>query len=377
MEKLYGPYCNNRRERFAEFLRENNIAAAVFEDTEGRRDPSVRYFTGQPGDAILVITAQADAILCPWDENMAQEMAVVPRIIPLTHFRRNNVEAVKGLLKELKVPVGSRIDIPPVTPYPLFLKFVDALSDYTVLCREEGVHQHVADMRSIKDEYEINCIKKAAAITDGIIDHLEEAIKDNKINTELDVALFIEKECRQQGCERTGFETLAAGPDRSFGIHCFPPFTAGTFADRGLSILDFGVVYQGYTSDVTLTVARVPLTQDQENQLELVQKAYDQALELYKNGLPIHKAAEKADAVFAKGKRSMPHALGHSFGLEAHEWPTVRPTIDEKVVFKPGMVVTLEPGLYDLKNGGCRLENDILITEEGSEVITHSRIIRF
>ena len=73
----------------------------------------------------------------------------------------------------------------------------------------------------------------------------------------------------------------------------------------------------------------------------------------------------------------MPHALGHSFGLEAHEWPTVRPTIDEKVVFKPGMVVTLEPGLYDLKNGGCRLENDILITEEGSEVITHSRIIRF
>ena len=162
MEKLYGPYCNNRRERFAEFLRENNIAAAVFEDTEGRRDPSVRYFTGQPGDAILVITAQADAILCPWDENMAQEMAVVPRIIPLTHYRRNNVEAVKGLLKELKVPVGSRIDIPPVTPYPLFLKFVDALSDYTVLCREEGVHQHVADMRSIKDEYEISCIKKAA-----------------------------------------------------------------------------------------------------------------------------------------------------------------------------------------------------------------------
>ena len=310
----------------------------------------------------MVITAQADAILCPWDENMAQEMAVVPRIIPLTNFRRNNVEAVKGLLKELKVPVGSRIDIPPVTPYPLFLKFVDALSDYTVLCREEGVHQHVADMRSIKDEYEINCIKKAAAITDGIIDHLEEAIKDNTINTELDVALFIEKECRQQGCERTGFETLAAGPDRSFGIHCFPPFTAGTFADRGLSILDFGVVYQGYTSDVTLTVAREPLTQDQETQLELVQKAYDQALELYKNGLPIHKAAEKADAVFAKGKRSMPHALGHSFGLEAHEWPTVRPTIDEKVVFKPGMVVTLEPGLYDLKNGGCRLENDILIT---------------
>ena len=71
----------------------------------------------------------------------------------------------------------------------------------------------------------------------------------------------------------------------------------------------------------------------------------------------------------------MPHSLGHGYGLEAHEWPTVRPSQPDTACFKPGMVVTLEPGLYDPAMGGCRLENDILITEEGNQVLTSARII--
>ena len=72
----------------------------------------------------------------------------------------------------------------------------------------------------------------------------------------------------------------------------------------------------------------------------------------------------------------MPQSLGHGIGLEIHEAPFVRVAATKDAVFKTGMVVTLEPGLYDLSIGGCRLENDILITEEGNEVLTHSRIIR-
>ena len=72
----------------------------------------------------------------------------------------------------------------------------------------------------------------------------------------------------------------------------------------------------------------------------------------------------------------MPHSLGHGIGLEAHESPVIKPSISRDVVFTPGMVVTLEPGLYHPVAGGCRLENDILITEAGHEVLTHSRIIR-
>ena len=231
-------------------------------------------------------------------------------------------------------------------------------------------------MRAIKDQYEINCIKRASAITDNLILLLEEGVRSGTITTEMDAALLIERECRKAGCEGTGFDTLAAGPERSFGIHCFPPYTAGAFPATGLSILDFGVVVEGYTSDVTLTFAKGPLTPEQEKQLELVQQAYDAALEKYKNGLAIKDAAQIVDDIFAQAGRTMPQSLGHGYGLEAHEWPTVRTTQPPEALFLPGMVVTLEPGLYDTKLGGCRLENDILITPEGNEVLTKARIIR-
>ncbi len=72
----------------------------------------------------------------------------------------------------------------------------------------------------------------------------------------------------------------------------------------------------------------------------------------------------------------MPHTLGHGIGLEIHEFPRVSPKQPDDLLFKTGMIVTLEPGLYDPELGGVRLENDVLITEEGNEVITHSKIIR-
>lgn len=358
------------------WMRINNIGAVIFRDSEEHRTPSVRYFTGHPADAIFILTAEGTDILIPWDENMAKKMAFADTIIPFTRYERDAVKAAAGALKKLKVPHHAKVEIPGTTPYPAFLHYVDALSEYDVICRENGAEEHVASLRAVKDEYEIECTRKAAAITDSLIDMLEAGVKNGTITTEADAALLIERECRKAGCEGTGFGTLAAGPARSFGIHCFPPYTAGEFPAQGLSILDFGVVYQGYTSDVTLTFAKGPLTDAQEKQIALVQKAYDEAVPLYVKDVPIRAAAIKVDEVFASGKRSMPHNLGHGIGLECHEFPRVRPNTDAEVLFKPGMIITCEPGLYDEKIGGCRLENDVLVTEDGNEVLTHSRIIR-
>ena len=95
----------------------------------------------------------------------------------------------------------------------------------------------------------------------------------------------------------------------------------------------------------------------------------------YKAGEQIRIAGIAADDVFKKAKREMPHTLGHGIGLEIHEFPRVSGKQPQELVFKPGMIVTLEPGLYDPELGGVRLENDVLITENGNEVITHSRIL--
>lgn len=366
-----------RKDKLFAFMAKNNVTAVVFEDTEGRRDPAVRYFTGHPSDALFIAAADGQCALVPWDENLAGNRSVDVKILPYTKFERRNLKAVKEVLKSFKINTNrKKVEISPETPYPLFLKYVDALDGWDVMCRENSTHGYVRDMRAQKDEYEIECTNEACRVGDHIISEIERGIREGWLKKEMDVALLIESELRKCGCERTGFDTLAAGPSRSFAIHAFPGYTDAPWPAQGLSILDFGVVYNGYTSDTTLTVAVGPLSAKQEELLSLVEKAASEALKLYKPGESIKKACKAADAVFQAAGRVMPHSLGHGIGLEIHEDPAVSTRVSEDKVFKPGNIVTLEPGLYDPELGGVRLENDVLITEDGNKVITHSKILR-
>ena len=370
-----------RKEKLFEYMSQNAITAAVFEDCEERRNPAVRYFTGHPSDALFIACIAGKtkhSILVPWDENLAKEQSVDVKIVPYNKYDRKNTKTVAELLKSFKITdQRKKVEIPPTTPYPLFLKYVEALSadEWDVLCREKSTHDFVVDLRAQKDEYEIECTKEAARVGDIIISEIERGIRENWLHKEMDVALLIESELRKHGCERTGFDTLAAGPARSWAIHAFPGYTDAPWPSDGLSILDFGVVYKGYTSDTTLTVAK-KLSTEQEKLVALVEKAAQEALPLYKAGSPIKKAGEAADLIFKKAKRVMPHTLGHGIGLEIHEFPRVSAKQPDDLLFKEGMIVTLEPGLYDANLGGVRLENDVLITKNGNEVITHSKIIR-
>ena len=371
LKKIYAA----RREKLFAFMKENKITAAVFEDTEGRRDLSVRYFTGHPSDALWICSSDGKNTLVPWDENLAKERSVDVKIVPYNKYDRKNIEAVREILKSFKKnDPRLKVEVSPATPYPLFLKYVDALQGWDVLCRENSVHDFVLSLRACKDEYEIECTKEAARVGDLIIEKIENGIDDGSIKTEMDVSLLIERELRLNGCERNGFDTLAAGSSRSFAIHAFPGYTSAPWPGKGLSILDFGVVFEGYTSDTTLTVVK-DATDEQKKLVELVEKAAKEALPYYKNGEEIKMAGLVADEVFKKAKREMPHTLGHGIGLEIHEFPRVSAKQTDDLVFKPGMIVTLEPGLYDSKLGGVRLENDVLVTENGNEVITHSKII--
>jgi Xaa-Pro dipeptidase len=316
------------------------------------------------------------AVLVPWDINIATIYANTDMIIPYAEFCHQSIYALRNTAEFLKVPYGSRLEIPMDTSYRMFLQFVEEIADFDVLCRSGGVHEAVRELRTIKDEEEIRIYRQASKITNEIIDLLEDMIRSEKLKTETDVALFIEAEARRRECEGTGFETMAAGPGRSFGIHAFPAYTEAAFAGPGLSILDFGLRFQGYTTDVTLTFVREPLTRQQEKLLSLTERAYKLALSVVADGISAREVAAVADALFGKSKKTMPHALGHGIGLEAHEAPFLRNRSDNVHQLQAGMVFTLEPGLYDPVHGGCRLENDILLTGSGAEVLTGARIIR-
>lgn len=372
LKSLYKMRC----EQVAFYLTAHNIAAVVIEDCEERPDASLRYLSGHPNNAILIITASGKSILIPWDENLAALYGHADKVISYTRYNRNNLKAVSSVLNTLSLEDKGTVEIPPVTPYPLFLQYVELLNGFNVRCRNDSIHQFITEMRAQKDDYEIACTRKACSITSRITDIIEKDVRTGKIKTEADVALLIEKLLRDEGCERTGFDTLAAGPSRSYAIHAFPGYTAGAWGTKGLSILDYGVVFNGYTSDATITVARGPLSKEQEKLLELVQTAAYQALPMYKAEESILAAQTKVDSIFAKAKRQMPHGLGHGIGLEIHEYPFVAKKASPEDKFRPGMIITLEPGLYDPELGGVRLENDILVCDDGNVILTNSRIIK-
>ncbi len=365
-----------RRKRLAATLAPRGIALALFEDTEGRRDPSIRYFSGHPMDALLFIAADGRSLLVPWDVNMASAMASVDRVIAYTDYQRSPYKAMAGALSELGIAVGSKVDLPSVTPYPMYIKYVEENPDYDFECGEEGALEAAIGMRAVKDADELAIYRKVSSITDTVMDQIERGVRDGSLKTETDVGLFIEKALREQGCEGVGFESIVAGPARSFGIHAFPSYTAAPFASEGMSILDFGLVYKGYTSDVTMTFVRGEPTAKRKEMIALVQKAYDEAVALCAPGVKSRDVALRVDQVFSEKGYVMPHGLGHGVGLEAHEMPAVRSREDNAWVLAPGHIITIEPGLYDPQAGGVRLENDVLITEKGHEVLTHSRIVQ-
>jgi Xaa-Pro aminopeptidase len=103
----------------------------------------------------------------------------------------------------------------------------------------------------------------------------------------------------------------------------------------------------------------------EESQYDLVRNFY----------YPVAEVAKTVDKVFKKGKRVMPHTLGHGIGLECHESPRLSSAQDNDWTLRPGMIVTLEPGLYDAEAGGVRWENDFLVRDDGIEQLTQSGIV--
>jgi Xaa-Pro dipeptidase len=359
-----------------DWMTEESISLVMLEDTEGRRDQNIRWLTGHPGDALLFLSQNRNAVLTAWDINLAKQYAANAPVILTAYndFERQARKALAAVTGMLDTPAGSKIEIPSVTPYPLFLDYVGELTNYDIICRERGAGAQLRKFRAVKDEREIAITRKAAEITNELIELLEKNVRGGKIKTEADAALLIEVEARKRGCEGTSFETLAAGPKRSFAIHAFPNWTYSAFGGDGLSILDFGVRLGGYSTDVTLTFAR-NLNPKQEKLTALVEKAAKLAISMAHNWTPAKNVAAAVDALFSKSKKEMPHGLGHGLGLQEHEYPLLSSRSNNEWVLETGMIFTIEPGLYDPLLGGVRLENDILITEAGPEVLTTSHII--
>jgi Xaa-Pro dipeptidase len=369
-----------RQAAVAGWLKQAGLHACVVEDFENTRSSSLRWLTGHPMDAVLVVFASGKTVLVPWDVNMAAERSVVGQVIPYTDFKRSFREAVIGVLRGNGTTTGHRVEFPGRTSHLRWKELQEDLPGVEIVLRPDGVESFIGKKRIVKDALEIAAAEKAARITNELIDLITAALSARRGADgvrELDMAQLIEREALARGAEGCAFETLAAGPSRSWAIHPFPSFSAAPFATPGLSILDFGVKVDGGSSDVTITVARGKLSAEQEKMITLVEDAYNAAVVAARPGVSPQAPALAAEQVFSAAGWKMPHSLGHGIGLDTHEAPLLR-SLGEPAdpALLPGMVFTIEPGLYDPAHGGVRWENDVLMTEKEARVITRSRIIR-
>jgi Xaa-Pro dipeptidase len=373
LSSAHNPGYRSRQQAVVSYLEKQSLDAALLVDLEGQRNRSVRYLCGNPRDALLLVTAAGRSVLVPWDVPLAERCAVSDRIVPFTDFGRSLTAAARALLEQEDC---ARVEVSGQLSYPQVCALKQVLEGRRVVCRQDGIDAHVLGLRQVKDPEEISSIRRACAISDSVSAELPGLLACGPL-PEHELALFIEKRVRELGAEGLGFDILAAAPERSFAIHTTPNVSSALFGGPGLSILDFGVRVDGYTSDVTIPVARGKLSALQEKMVSAVEEAYALASRLLGPGTSPAEVAGEVEKLLAARGFSMPHSLGHGIGLDAHEPPLLRAV--NRVPpppFQEGMVLAVEPGLYDSRAGGVRWENDFLITSRGAERLTGTVILR-
>jgi Xaa-Pro dipeptidase len=229
-----------------------------------------------------------------------------------------------------------------------------------------SVEEKLQELRILKDEQEINLMKEAAKLADFGVEIGVEAIKEGI--TELEILATIEYELKKKGILEMSFSTMVLTGEKTAAPHGKPGLTMIRKGD--LILFDLGVVFNGYCSDITRTVALGEVNEKQREIYQTVLDAEVAALNMCKPGELIGNIDKAARTVITnKGYGEyFTHRIGHGLGIGVHEYPSMTATNTRALA--AGMTFTIEPGIYIPGVGGVRIEDDVLITETGFESLT-------
>ena len=235
-----------------------------------------------------------------------------------------------------------------------------------VKARLKSVPNIIESIRSSKDSSEIAAIKTAGSIAAQALKQTRRYIKPGV--TENELAGMLNFQIRKLGATNS-FDTIVAfGPNASRPHH--QPGKR-KLKQKDTVLIDFGVKYKGYCCDITRCFAVGRPTTFYKKVYDVVQQAEAAAIKMVKAGVKINRVDAAAREVI--GSSDLPvygHGTGHGLGLEIHELPFLK--AESKGKLKAGEVITIEPGIYIPGKLGVRMEDDILVTETGSKILTHS-----
>jgi Xaa-Pro aminopeptidase len=344
-------------------LREH-LATTRFDGLLVSHLPNIRYLCGFTGSAGLLLVEEAASMFFTdvrYDTQAREEVKAAKVVIARKAVLQSLVDALaQRRRRSRRWTIGIESEHFTVAEKKRLAK----LRPSSVTLRDGP--SIVERARMVKDEQELDKIRAAVALGATLFDRAIEVIRPGV--KEVEVAAEMELAARRAGAEEMSFPTIIASGARSALPH-------GRASDQriaagGFVVCDFGVILSGYCSDQTRTVWVGTVPEDARKAYEAVREAQQAASDAVKPGVTVGEVDAAARKVLRKAGlgRYFTHSTGHGVGLEIHESPRVAD--GQREILQPGMVITIEPGVYFPGKWGVRIEDMVAVTAGGCEVLT-------
>jgi Xaa-Pro aminopeptidase len=344
----------NRVKKLREAFQQSGIDSMVIMKPENRR-----YISGFTGSAGIAFITASEAYLLTDFRYVEQAEQEAEGYVVIQHGDKI-MDSLKEVVSGLDcAKIGFEKDF---ITYANFETIKNALSGYSMIPTENLIES----LRSMKDANEIHLIRKAVAIADAAFAHMCSTIQPG--STEKEVAVELEYFMRKSGSQKNSFPPIVASGPRASLPHAQP--TDREIQKGDMVKMDFGASYEGYCSDLTRTVFVGEITKKQRMIFQTVLNAQLLAIDSVapgKSGVEIDNIARKyiADQGFGE---YFGHGLGHGVGLYIHESPRLSQSSTDTLA--EGNIVTVEPGIYIPEWGGVRIEDMLVVTQDGYENLT-------
>jgi len=320
---------------------------------------NIRYLTGFTGSDGLLLIAGGKTVLLVDGRYITQAGEEAPHCEVIQY--RDKIGGIAAVLAERGIARAG------FEAAALSVELYDKLREQTGTTALSPLTGELASLRSIKDEEELSAIRRAVSAATAAIQEVLPLMRPGR--EERDVALELDYQMRRRGSEENSFPTIVAfGPNASLP-HARPGVRK--LAPGDPVVMDFGAVSGGYHSDETCTFVLGRPETDFVTAYGVVKEAHDRAIAAVRAGVSCREIDGIARRyIEEKGYgRHFSHGTGHGVGLDVHEAPRLSPLSDQ--VLAAGMVVTIEPGIYVPGRWGVRIEDMVLVQEDGCEVLTN------
>lgn len=346
---------NKRINNIKESLVENEIDALIV--TNGSNMKYLTSFAGGKGDGVVLVTMQKLYLIT--DMRYEEEFNPLKNDDFELVITNDYYQTTADIIKKMNINVvGFEND--------LEFKLFELLDEIVIADDFFAVNNLIEKIREIKDEQEIDALQKACDIS---IEAFNLTIK--KIHpgmTELEISNELDYQARKLGAQKASFDTIVASGFR--GVLPHGVASNKEVKDGELITIDFGYYVDGYTSDITRTIALGEISSEQKNIYQVVKKAQELVIDNVFNGVTSFELDNVGRKYITKSGygKYFNHGMGHGVGLDIHEGPNISKVLQDEMV--TNNLLTIEPGIYVPNVGGVRIEDDILVLASGYKNLT-------